>query len=473
MRSLFSFVILALFSAGPASAADRPAVKMLFDFEDETDLKAWTDLKLPDAKEKEPPAKIELSTDHATSGKRSLKISFAGGTWPTITTTQVLDNWLPYQTFLADVTVSRPCLVGFTALQEKSKRGDGYDLSVTRWTKTAFLRQGTNHVSASVPNINDAAIHARWGKVVRFEIFMYEPHVGESIYVDNIRLKAEKESVPSSKVRFTGAGTDLEQVVASSAASNPAATAVIELGKKLKGRWSKSEPKTVAQIEKEFEGQFEELKKKHPRAVLAILRDGEKGYDLSQPGKVYAGWKDAHINSHGPDGCFVGRAHNSGKSGTLEIFMRHRSALMRVDLSSIPQGADILAAKLVIVRAGSGKNQNAEQPNMWVVEPCNRPWEEYEVNAFQYAKDKFWKEIGGFYWGDDPDFLPIFLAYGPGQPKVNCWDFAEAVRFWTSGQHANHGFMLHGDSKDYMIGHTREAAQIKDRPAVLAIYEPK
>jgi hypothetical protein len=95
------------------------------------------------------------------------------------------------------------------------------------------------------------------------------------------------------------------------------------------------------------------------------------------------------------------------------------------------------------------------------------------VNAFQYAKDKFWKEIGGFHWGAGPDFLPIFLAYGPGQPKVNCWDFAEAVRFWTSGKNANHGFMQHGDAKDYMIAHAREATEIKNRPAVLVIYEPK
>ena len=47
---------------------------------------------------------------------------------------------------------------------------------------------------------------------------------------------------------------------------------------------------------------------------------------------------------------------------------------------------------------------------MWVVEPCNRPWVEQEVNAFQYAKGKFWKQVGGFNWGDDPDFLPMFLA---------------------------------------------------------------
>ena len=42
--------------------------------------------------------------------------------------------------------------------------------------------------------------------------------------------------------------------------------------------------------------------------------------------------------------------------------MRHRSVLMRVDLSSIPQGAEVLVARLIIVRASSGKRNNPEQP---------------------------------------------------------------------------------------------------------------
>src|SRR5262249_24556748 len=162
------------------------------------------------------------------------------------------------------------------------------------------------------------------------------------------------------------------------------------LGKKLKDRWTKPEPKTVAQIEQEFIDQYTELKKKHPRAVLAVLRDGEKGYDPAQPEKVYAGWKDSHVNSHGPDGAYVDRARNHGNSGAREVFMRHRSRLLRVDLSSIPTGSDILAARLIVVRANEASNDKvAKNPTMWVVEPCNRPWEESEVNAFEYARDKF------------------------------------------------------------------------------------
>jgi hypothetical protein len=468
-------LLLFLLPAVSVAGGDKVADKVLFDFEQPGDLKAWSNLESPDGKAKEPPVRIEQSTEHATSGKHSLKLTFAGGSWPTITTTQVLDDWLPYKTLHADVTVSRPCVVGFTALQEKSQRGEGWDALVSRWTKTAFLQAGSNHVTAPIPQPNDYAISSKWGKVVRFEIFMYAPHDGETIFVDNIRLSARKDAAPPPKLSIRVAG--IEWFLAGASSSGPSsAQAVIELGKRLKNDWVKPAARTIGQVEDDFRAQFAELKKKHPRAILAVLRDGEKGYDPAQPDRVYAGWKDAYFNSHGPDGNYVDRARNKGKSATHEIFMRHRSPLMRVDLSSIPQGSRVLAARLIVVRATEkyqGDHDPEKKPTMWVVEPCNRPWDEYEVNAFEYARGKFWKAVGGMHWHDDPDFLPIFLAYGPGQGQVNTWDFAEAVRFWTSGKHANHGFMLHGDSHDYMIAHSREAREIRDRPAVLVIYEPK
>jgi hypothetical protein len=463
MRHASSLATLCLAPALVFGAADPPAPppdKALFDFENAADVEAWSNLVLPDARSKEPAVKIERSSDHATNGQHALKLTFAGGNWPTVTTTAVPADWSPYQTLHADVTVDRPCVVGFTALQEKSVRGGEWEALVSRWAKTAFLKPGVNHVVAAVPQPNDYAIHPKWGKVVRFEIFMYQPHDGETIYVDHIRLSAEKAPAKA-KRPFTLAGTD---TVLSGASS---ADAVIELGKKLKDRWVKPEAKTVDQVEAEFRAKYAGLKAAHPKAVLAVLRDGENGY---------AGWRDAYWNSHGPDGAFVARAENRGKAGSHEVFMRHRSPLMRVDLSGIPVGATVHAAQLLVVRANdkvSDDHNPEKKPTMWVVEPCNRPWEEYEVNAFEYARGKFWKDVGGMDWGDDGDFAPVFLAHGPGQGKVNAWDFAEAVRYWTDGKHPNHGFMLHGDSHDYMIAHTREAKEVKDRPAVLVVYEPK
>lgn len=456
-------------SAPKAPQADSEDL-VLFDFEKADDLKAWANLDPPDAKVKAP-ATFERSSDMATSGKHSLKITFAGGSWPTLTTTSVPADWNAWQTLQADIAVSRPCVVGFTVLQEGSKRGDGYDEAVSRWTRTLFLKAGKQEITAALKPGYGPIVDPKRGKVVRFEIFMYNPGKGESIYIDNIRLSKTKEVQPLGKLSVSVAGTDwkLDGVNRSGVLS---AGSVAELGKKLKPAWTEPEERTVAQLEKEFAAQFATLKKKHPRAVLAVLRDGEKGFDPHQPDKVYAGWKDAYFSSHGPDGLYRARAENRGRAETQEIFMRHRSPLMRVDLSSIPKGAEILAARLIVVRAREDRDPR-KNPTMWVVEPCNRSWEEHEVNAFQYANGKFWKQVGGFHWGNDPDFLPMFLAYGPAQGKVSWWDFTQAVRFWTSGDHANHGFMLHGDSHDYMTAFTREAKDKRSRPAVLVIYEPR
>lgn len=444
--------------------APAPRETLLFDFEGPADLKVWSNLELPDVKQKEPPVKLELSAENATRGKHSLKMTFAGGRWPTITTTAVPEDWMPYWTFRADVTASRHCVVGFTVMQEKSQRGGGWDATVSRWTKTAFLNPGKNTVTGTIHDSNNYSINAKQGKVVRLEIFMYAPHEGESIYVDNIRLSTVKEGPAMDTTKFHVLGTDM------------VVSGVRELGQRLKNRWTKPEMKTLDQVEGELRAYYDELKEKHPKAVLAVLRDGEKGFDPIHPDSVYAGWKDAYWSSHGPDGMTLERTDNIGKQASHEVFMRHRSPLMRVDLASIPRGSEILAARLVVLRAHDRfvKEHNPEQPNMWVVEPCNRPWEEYEVNAYEYAKDKFWKAIGGMYYGADPDFLPVYLAHGPSQGKVNTWHFTQAVRFWTDGKHANHGFMLHGDAGDWFPrAHSREATSVKDRPAIWVIYDPR
>jgi hypothetical protein len=471
MKRLLFLTVLALGATSSAGAPAPPEDLVLFDFEDAADLKAWTNLELPGTKVKEPPAVIERSAEMATSGKYCLKITFGGGAWPTLTTTSVPADWNEWHTLKADIMVSRRCVVGLTVLQEHSRRGEGYEEAVSRWTRTFFLKAGKNQVSAPLRPASGNLLDPKRGKVVRFEIFMYSPHVGEAIYIDNIRLSATKAEGRPAKQSFAVAGTDWT-INGTNATGVLSAGAVMELGKKLDAGWTKSEDRTVAQLEEDFAAQYRELKKKHPRAMFAIFRNGEKGYDPTQPDRAYAGWKEAYFSSHGPDGMFRARAENQSQSEVHEIFMRHRSPLMRVDLSSIPTGSQILAARLIVVRAREERDPR-KGPTMWVVEPCNRPWEEHEVNAFQYARDKFWKEIGGFHWGNDPDFLPVFLAYGPGRGKVNWWDFTEAVRFWTSGDHANHGFMLHGDSRDYMTGHTSKTKEMTNRPAVLVIYEPK
>ncbi|MBI1831752.1 MAG: DNRLRE domain-containing protein [Planctomycetes bacterium] len=455
--SRIALILVSLALAVSPGAAQPVKELGLFDFSKAEALKPWSNLEL--ATTKEPPVKLDIDQGR-------LKLTFADGNWPTVTTTQIPGDWMPFHTFHATVTVSRACVVGFAAFQEKSQRGGGWDNTVSRWVKTAFVQPGKNEMSAPLHPNDYSAIHPKLGKVIRFEIFMYNPLPNEVIHVENIRLSAEKLPTPKTTTQFRVLGTDYS------------VSGVMELGKKLKDQWKPPIAKTVDEIELEFRASFGEIKKKHPRAMLAVFRDGEKGDDPQRPDRVYTGWKDAYWSSHGPDGMTVERATNFGKAATQEIFMRHRSPLMRVDVSSIPAGATIHAARLILVRANDTYDKERDprkMPNMWVAEACNRPWEEYEVNAYEYAKNKFWRNYGGTFWdGDDPDFLPIYLAHGPGGGAVTSWDFAEAVRFWTSGKHPNHGFMMHSDARDWLSrAHYRESSEARKRPALLVIYEAK
>src|SRR5262245_52312786 len=159
MRRYLPLVVVLIAYPHLAAQAPQPAKEVvLFDFEDVADLKAWSNLDLPESKSKEPAARFELAAENATSGKHSLKITFAGGRWPTLTTTGVPEDWMPYWTFKADVTVARHCLVGFTVLQEKSQRGGGWDATVSRWTKTEFLKPGRNTVIGTLHDPNNYSI---------------------------------------------------------------------------------------------------------------------------------------------------------------------------------------------------------------------------------------------------------------------------------------------------------------------------
>ena len=413
------------------------------------DAASWSNLEIA----KEPKAQIAPCPE-------GFKITFAGGRWPTVATTAVPDDWTPWKTLAAEVTVERSCLIGFQAVQERSQRNGGWDGLISRWAKTSFLKPGRNDLRMSLedPSGNGYGLNPKkYGRVTALEIFFYTPHPDEGIEVRGLRLLREKSSTGSPGVRFKVAGTSME-------------TANIrELAKTRKEKWTKPEPTTVDQIEREFEKEYAKIQGEHPKAKLLKFRDGENGY---------AGWSDAHINSHGPDTNTEERARNTGKAETQEAFMRHRSLLMRADLSTIPKGSTILAARFILVAADEqfekGRDPRVD-PNLWVVEPCNRPWVESEVNAYEYAKDKFWKSVGGISsYDQDPDFHPIFLATGPGNAPVSSWDFTEAVKFWTAGEHENHGFFLHGDSFHYMgRAFSREAKEVRNRPAILVVYEPK
>jgi hypothetical protein len=458
--------------------------QVLFDFAGESAVKDWAPVKLPEIEKEQPAPTIEVvANPKAKAEGKCLKITFAGGDWPTVATTKipVQGNWKTFQTLKAEVTVDRPSVAYFRVYQGKPDD----KAPQPRWQKTMILQPGHNDVTLMLRN-GIGSLDPGKGDVTSFVIGMFRPEKDQTLLVGNVRLSpdwpppkvlgwyspynhdgysaaAAQDYAKTGVVpKFKVLGTDLE------------VESLPDLAKREKDKWAKPEPKTIDQVEADFKAEFDKLKRTHPAAKLVVLRDGEKGWNPTDPDKAYDGWKIVYVNCHGPDGPNPGRENTPALGDTVEVFMRHRGVLMRADLASIPKDATILAAKLVVTRAGAADLKVAEKPNMWVAEPCNRDWDETAANCYFYARGKHWKGVSGLYYGADPDFWPVFLTHGPsGGGAVTAWDFGEAVKFWRDGKHANHGFFLHGDSNDYMRMFTTRAKERKQRPALMVIYDPK
>ena len=484
-----------MLSAGVAVAED----KVLFDFEDADSVNAWSNIDVyalreaeakaaydaalqaaPDPAKvkpykplvqhaKEPAVKIAWTTEGVTRGRHAMKLTYAGGRMPTVSARSPLDDWRPYRTFSADVTASRTCLVVFRVMSETSKYGTGYNEGCSRWEFAARVKPGKNTVTTRAPKRLWNYVYNQ--NVRAIQIYIYQPHEGESITIDNIRLATEKpktitpfddaRAVPPGKYKVLGTNLKVKNVD--------------ELADTLKDKWAKPADKTVEQSEADIRAEYDKIRKDHPKAVLAILREGQKGYDPAAPEKTFAGWEDAGTPSHGPMGLNMSCFGNAGKRVVIETCFRNRPGLLQVDLSSIPKGAEVLAARLIVVRSARVGDGWKTKPTMFLAESCNPPSNEVEVNVFEYAHDKFWKQYAAMSWGKDADCTAVFLAHGPSGASTSSWDFTHAVRYWTTEGHANHGFILYGAPKyvDYLRIFSRECGDIAKRPAVLVIYEPK
>lgn len=470
----------------PAGTAPPEKDRVLFDFADRAAVADWKPRRLPEVEKEQPIPRVEIvpetKSNNAGPAGNCLKITFEGGDWPTVGTTKiaVAGNWKEFQTLKAVLTVDRPSVAYFRVYQGKADA----TAKQPRWEKTLNLLAGRNDVTLLIRR-GLGVMDPGKGEVSGFVIGMFRPEKSQTLLVSNVRLgtdwpppqvlgwyspynhdgysvAATRDFLRAGTIpKFKVLGTELE------------VENLPDLAKRFKDKWSKPEPKTIEQVEAETKAEFEKIKKNHPQAVFAILRQGEQNWDPANPNKAYEGWKVVYLNCHGPSGPNRGREVTPPLGETVEVFMRHRSVLMRVDLASIPKSAKILAARLVVTRAGAADLKVPQKANMWVTEPCNREWDETAANCYFYAKGKHWKGVSGLYYGDDPDFWPVFLSHGPAGGAVSVWDFTEAIRFWLDGKHANHGFFLHGDSNDYMRMVTPKAKNLKERPAVIVVYEPK
>jgi hypothetical protein len=474
-----------VFAGKPVSAEE----KVLFDFKDDRSLKGWAQYLPEKARvpgHKEPPVKIELARNPEAPERSSLKLTYAGGRFPTVATRSPVEDWTGWRTFKAEVSAPRRCVAAFRVVGLDDERHHG-------WAKLALLEKGRNVVVDYAPAYGQQfGPQVKKGAATQFEILMYAPHDGESLWVHDVRLATEAPRITTpyhgdhvrmgdvvrpwaplrelprvEKIRVLGLDTPISSVA--------------DFGKQMTAKWTPPLDRTVAQVEADFQALHQRLSKDHPRAVAAIFRNGQTGYDPAAPDRVFAGWTCTGTAAHGPNAVQLEIMNNErtpSASDRMEMSLRGRPALLRCDLSSIPRSSNVLAARLLVVRATPvPKDWDSRRP-YFVAEFCNRPWKESEVNVFEYAKDRFWQELLGMNWhGDDPDFLPLIIAHGPSQQTTSVWDFTEAVKWWTAGKQPNQGFTLNNATyelslRDGLIAYTSRAKDVRLRPAMMVIYEP-
>ena len=467
------FLCITSTSLHSGEIVDLDQVETLFDFEH--DIKSvWSNQNLEGYSEAN--VAIESSDQHVTSGSKSLKLTFPKGHLPSVFTEKVaIADWSQYKTLCADVFLERDALVVFRALQEKSTRDNGWDGYMGRFERAALMKKGHHSMVALLNTKRDHQFRPTYGSVVRFEIALYDALEGESIFVDNIRLSKElpeAKDIPLSQLNeYIPTRGKLFEVMGEGTKVKDFA----DLAGRLKGSWKKPHEPSVEEVEASFLEQYNKILKEHPKAKFAILRNGQKAWNEANASQTYQGWDDTYITCHEPESMLMHSGLvNHGKAGKYEIFMRHRSALMRVDLSHLPKQTKIHHASLLLCRTARVEPSRSHlNPNLWVVELCNRPWVEDEANAFQYAKHKYWNNYSGRNWdGENPDSLAVFAAHGPGQGESNVWDMTEVTRKWVNGDISNHGFWLYGDSKDWLLeAHYSESKSTSKRPTLYVIYE--
>jgi len=452
---------------------DLAQAETLFDFEGDVS-GSWSNQDLEGYSDSS--VSIETSDKHVTSGSKSLKLTFHRGELPGVYTESIpFGDWAQYQTLCADLFLQRDSLVVFRALQEKSTRENGWDGYMGRFERAALMKRGHHTMVALLKNKGDHRFRPTYGSVVRFEIALYDSIEGESIFVDNVRLSRhrpdardiplsqQKDYMPTQGQLFEVMGKDYK------------VKDLADLSDRLKASWEEPVERSVQEVETSFLKKYQDVVEKHPKAKLAILRNGQEGYDAADMSKAYQGWDDTYISCHEPESMLmVSGAAFHGNTPMYEMFMRHRSALMRIDLSHLPRDSKIHHASLLVCRTERVEPSRSHlNQNLWVVELCNRPWVEDEANAFQYAKHKYWNNYSGKKWdGENPDSLPIYAAHSPGQGQANVWDMTEITRQWVEKSISNHGFWLYGDSKDWLLSaHYSESHDAPKRPALLIIYE--
>jgi len=152
---------------------------ILFDFESDSDLKRldWECHKW-----------FELSGEHATSGKHSLKVILPPGQYPGINFEDIRKNWSSSLYFKMDIFNPSDETLKFHIRIDDNNSGWEY---ANRFDVNFILKQGMNHISIPTDSIKTNIHHypLNLKKIIRMMVFVPNNAEKREIYLDNIRLE--------------------------------------------------------------------------------------------------------------------------------------------------------------------------------------------------------------------------------------------------------------------------------------------
>jgi predicted MPP superfamily phosphohydrolase len=152
---------------------------ILFDFESESDLKRldWQCHKW-----------FELSEEHATSGKHSLKVILPPGQYPGINFEDIRRNWSSSHYLKMDIFNPSDETLKFHVRIDDNNSGWEY---AKRFDINCELKKGMNHISVPTDSIKTNIHHypLNLEKIIRMMVFVPNNAEKREIYLDNIRLE--------------------------------------------------------------------------------------------------------------------------------------------------------------------------------------------------------------------------------------------------------------------------------------------
>ena len=159
------------------STSNNPNV--LFDFESELDLERlnWECHKW-----------FELSEEHATSGRYSLKAVLPAGQYPGINFREIRSDWSKFRYFKMDVFNPANVKINFHIRIDDNQSGVEY---ANRFDTNFELKQGINQISIPVDSIRTNLHHhpLNLKQIKRMIVFIHNNTKNRELYIDNIRLE--------------------------------------------------------------------------------------------------------------------------------------------------------------------------------------------------------------------------------------------------------------------------------------------